>query len=877
LFYSILFVKNSKTEFIVERKLILADAKNLKTLAVHYLHPEKPVDVVDATVFGRNYFGRASAPTEYDDDDNYTTTLSRVRDGRVVQDMEDERSAIMEELKELKTTADWFLHPEKPVDVVDATVFGRNYFGRASAPNEYDNADNFMTTLSRVRDGLDVQDMEDERNAIMEDLKQLKTTADWYLHPEKPIVLSDATACGRNYFTRPSAPTAYDNEDDYMTTLSRVRDGLDVQDMEDERNAIMEDLKQLKTTAEWYLSPEMPIVCDATACGRNYFTRPSAPTAYDNEDDYMTTLSRVRDGLDVQDMEDERNAIMEELKQLKTTADWYLHPEKPIVCDATACGRNYFTRPSAPEYDDDEEDDMEEERQRVLEEAAELKKVADWYLHPGKKVAVDSTVCGRNYFTRASAPEYDDNMEEEREHALADAELKKVAGWYFHSETKIDVDSIACGRNYFTRPSAPEYDDDDMEEERECVLAEAAELKMVADWYLHPEKKINVEPNVFGRNYFTRPSAPEEEDDGMEEERECVLAEAAELKMVADWYLHPEKKINVEPNVFGRNYFTRPSAPEEEDDGMEEERECVLAEAAELKKMADWCHNPNQPIVSDGFSTGRNYFTRLSAAEDDMDEERELVLAEAAELKQMADWCHNPNQPIVSDGFATARNYFTRPSAPEYEDEDDNIEEERSLVLAEAKELKEVASWYHEPSKPVKSNIAVTRNYFTRPSAPVEEDEEMVNILADALELKKLAIDYLHPEKPVVSSSINCIRNYFDRPSAKGHADYIHTEGHVNYPGDHTQEHFIMHADDYHHYDHYHQDDISHGSFQSHSDHFDMDEDAFHGFHESINAFRDSVTDVHDQPIPIIKEEDDGKEGHLSRSPSTIMLFEEVM
>jgi DNA/RNA-binding domain of Phe-tRNA-synthetase-like protein len=774
----ILFIPNSNTEFIAERKLILADAKNLKTLAVHYLHPEKPVDVADATVFGRNYFGRASAPTEYDDDDNYTTTLSRVRDGRVVQDMEDERKAIMEDLKQLKTTADWFLHPEKAVVSSDPTAFGRNYFGRASAPTEYDNADNFMTTLDRVRDGLDVQDMEDERNAIMEDLKQLKTTADWYLHPENPIVLSDATAYGRNYFTRPSAPTAYDNEDDYMTTLSRVRDGLDVQDMEDERNAIMDELKQLKTIAEWYLSPEKLIVSsDATACGRNYFTRPSAPTAYDNEDDYMTTLSRVRDGLDVQDMEDERNAIMDELKQLKTTADWYLHPEKPIVCDATACGRNFFTRPSAPEYDDDEEDDMEEERQRVLEEAAELKEVADWYLHPEKKVVVDSTVCGRNYFTRASAPEYDDDMEEEREHVLADAaELKKVAGWYLHPEQKIDVDSFACGRNYFTRPSAPEKEEDDMEEERERVLEEAAELKQVADWYLHPEKKINVEPNVFGRNYFTRPSAPEEED-------------------------------------------------------------------------------------------------------DDMEEERELVLAEAAELKQMADWCHNPNQPVVSDGFATARNYFTRPSAPEYEDEDDGIEEERSLVLAEAKELKEVASWYHNPNQPVVSDgFATGRNYFTRPSAPVEEDEEMANILADALELKKLAIDYLHPEKPVVSSSINCIRNYFDRPSAKGHADYIHTEGHVNYPGDHTpQEHYIMHDDDYHHYDHHHQDDISHGSFQSHGDHFDMDEDAFHGFHESINAFRDSVTGVHDQPIPIIKEEDDGKEGHLSRSPSDIMLFEEVM
>ncbi|OEU08506.1 hypothetical protein FRACYDRAFT_264489 [Fragilariopsis cylindrus CCMP1102] len=124
-------------EFIAERKLILADAKNLKTLAVHYLHPEKPVDGVDATVFGRNYFGRASAPTEYDDDDNFMTTLSRVRDGLVVQDMEDERNAIMEDLKQLKTTADWYLHPEKPIVLSDATACGRNYFTRPSAP-EYD-------------------------------------------------------------------------------------------------------------------------------------------------------------------------------------------------------------------------------------------------------------------------------------------------------------------------------------------------------------------------------------------------------------------------------------------------------------------------------------------------------------------------------------------------------------------------------------------------------------------------------------------------------------------------------------------------------------------------------------------------------------------
>merc|ERR1712238_131311 len=314
--------------------------------------------------------------------------------------------------------------------------------------------------------------------------------------------------------------------------------------------------------------------------------------------------------------------------------------------------------------------------------------------------------------------------------------------------------------------------------ERKLVLAEAVELKKVADWYLHPEKKIVVDPTAFGRNFFTRPSAPEEEGDAMEEERERILTEAAELKNVADWYLHPEKNVVVDATVFGRNFFTRPSAPE--DDCMDDERECILAEAAELKKMADWYHNPNQPVVSNGFATGRNYFTRHAA--------------------------------------------------PEY-DED------------------------------------------------TEDDEQRTKILADALELKHLAIDYLHPEKPVASSSINCVRNFFDRPSAKGnHADYIHTEGHANHPVDHMEEHYVIHDDDYL-YDHHHHDDISHGSFQSHGDHFDMDEDVFHGFRESINAFRDSVTSVHDQHIPIIKEEGDGKEGNLSRSPSSIMMAfdEQVM
>jgi len=307
-----------------------------------------------------------------------------------------------------------------------------------------------------------------------------------------------------------------------------------------------------------------------------------------------------------------------------------------------------------------------------------------------------------------------------------------------------------------------------------------------------------------------------------------------------------------------------------------------LEDAKQLKEVAGWYANPYQPVKSDGFATARNYFSRPSAPEYEEDsEERDQALADAKELKEVAGWYANPEQPVKSDGFATARSYFTRPSAPEQEEEDS---EERKQILAEAKEFKEVASWYLQPEKPIEVDpAAFGRNYFTRPSAELaagESEEERGHVLAEGTELKKLAVDYLHPEKPVAKSSVNCARNYFDRASAPGHADHIHTEGYVNHAevhGNYVQHDFEdFHHADYDHHDHHHHDcDVSQQSFQSHGDHFDMDED-LHGFRESITAFRESVVGTHDpQHIPIIKEEGDGKEGNLSRSPSSIMLFDD--
>ena len=829
--------------------MILEEARQLREMAGFYHHPEAPV----ATHFAagsRCFFSRYSAPTSNPDD----------------LEAEEERKLILADAKNLKELAEWYLHPENPVVSSHATASARNYFARPSAPEQEDEA------------------IEEERERILEEMKQLKTTAEWYMHPEKPVAV-DSTACGRDFFSRPSAP---------------------VMEEEEERERILEEMKQLKTTAEWYMHPEKPVAVDSTACGRDFFARPSAPEYQEEE------------------MEEERAQILKEMKELKTIAEWYMHPEKPVAVDSAACGRNFFNRPSA--FDDTAEcvswkvsskeqhlsfdfesnytEEMEEEREQIMEEMKLLKTTAEWYMHPEKQVSVDTTACGRNFFSRPSAPEQEEeDMEEERGRILEEMmELKTNAEWYLNPEKPVSVEGTACGRNFFSRPSA--LDDDagavswegghlsldfesnyteEMEAERKQVLAEAKQLKEVAIWYLQPEKPIAVDSTLFGRNYFSRVSAPEQEDVDDIEERELILAEVNELKKVADWYRNPEKEVTVYSTACGRNYFNRPSAPIE-DDVDAEEREVILADAAELLRVAKWYMHPEKPVTVYATAGGRNFFSRPSAPPVDveMEEERLRILADAKQLKEVAGWYANPNQPVKSDGFSSGRNYFTRPSAPEYEEDT----EEREQVLTEAKELKEVASWYSNPEQPVKSDgFATARNYFTRPSAPEQEIdvEERNQIVAEAEELKEVASWYLQREKPVARSSVNCVRNFFDRASAAGHADHIHSEGYADESGgihsDYVHQGFDFQYAEYDHHDqdhHQHHDcDVSQQSFHSHLDHFDMDED-LSGFRDSINAFRDSVVGTHDpQHIPIIKEEDDGKEGNLSRSPSSIMLFDE--
>ena len=371
-----------------------------------------------------------------------------------------------------------------------------------------------------------------ERRQILEEARMLKQYATFHLHPERPVETTDPTVSARCFFGRDSAP---DQE-----TVEEA----------EERAQILEEARMLKQYATFYLHPERPVeTTDPTACGRNYFSRPSAA---DQE-----TFEEA----------EERAQILEEARLLKQYATFHLHPERPVeTTDPTACGRNYFSRPSAPDQETFEE---AEERAAIMADIEQLKQYARFHLHPEAPVeTTDPTASARCYFSRPSAPDQETLEEaEERAAVLADVEqLKRYAGYHLHPERPVPRVDVS-GRNFFTRPSAPDQETLEESEERARVLEEARQLKQYATFYLHPEKPVKTtDPTVFGRNFFMRASAPDQESLEESEQRAQILEDAAMLKKYATFHLHPEKGVVADdPTAMGRNFFTRPSGSESEE------------------------------------------------------------------------------------------------------------------------------------------------------------------------------------------------------------------------------------------------------------------------------------------------------------------------
>jgi len=681
---------------VEERAMILADALLLKKQAVHYYYPESPVET-DAFAMGRNYFTCPSA-TEQESE------------GEI-----EERATILADALLLKKQAVHYYHPEAPVET-DAFVMGRNYFSRSSATEQ------------------ESEEEAEERANILEDALLLKKQAIDYYHPEAPVK-KDAFAMGRNYFTRPSSIQQESEE--------KV----------EERAMILADALLLKKQAIDYYHPEAPVETDAFAMGRNYFTRPSA-TEQESEGEV-----------------EERATILADVLLLKKQAVHYYHPEAPVETDAFAMGRNYFSRSSATEQESEEE---AEERAMILADALLLKKQAANYYHPEAPIETDAFAMGRNYFSRSSATEQESEEEaEERAMILEDAMLlKKQAVHYYHPESPVEIDSTFAGRNYFTRPSSIQQESEEEAEERAMIIADVLLLKKQAIDYYHPEAPVETDSTAMGRNYFSRISAVEQESEEEVDERATILADALLLKKQATNYYHPEAPVETDAFAMGRNYFARPSAVEQESEEEVEERSMILADALLLKKQAANYYHPDAPVEADAFATGRNYFLRSSATEQESEEEAEeraMILADALLLKKQAVHYYHPEAPVETDSTFVGRNYFTRPSAPEQESEVEA--EERAMILADAQLLKEQAFDYYHPEAPVKTDsTAMGRNYFTRPSAveqeSEEEAEEHTRILADAAVLKQCAVDYLHPEVHVKTTDAFAMgSNYFSRLS----------------------------------------------------------------------------------------------------------------
>merc|ERR1719350_1877602 len=112
--------------------------------------------------------------------------------------------------------------------------------------------------------------------------------------------------------------------------------------------------------------------------------------------------------------------------------------------------------------------------------------------------------------------------------------------------------------------SSDGYSIDEEEHERDAkrelikILADADSLKKGAIQYAHPENTIKAaDPTLFGRNYYSRPSASETVTKEETDAKAVIFEDVISLKNNVKSYSHPEISVEgVESTVFGKNYFS---------------------------------------------------------------------------------------------------------------------------------------------------------------------------------------------------------------------------------------------------------------------------------------------------------------------------------
>jgi len=279
------------------------------------------------------------------------------------------------------------------------------------------------------------------------------------------------------------------------------------------------------------------------------------------------------------------------------------------------------------------------------------------------------------------------------------------------------------------------------------------------------------------------------------------------------------------------------SSDEDEDEWDQSlyHRNAALADARRMKEVVSWYLHPERKVQS-GLQA-RDFFSRPSAPVQESLEDanaRAEALADAAHAKEVASWYLHPEKPVPSG--LQARDFFSRPSAVPQESRD--YADARADALADAKRQAEVARWYLHPEAPVLSGLQA-RDFFSRASAPVQESRDYADAraeaLADAKHAKEVASWYLHPSSPVVVDPASSARAYAFKSSSSG-ATTKRTRG------------------------------------ESAVDIFEMEG-------EHLSASMVNVANVSLKPVAYEDAEQHGaeKEGNLSRSPSSVMLFDETV
>ena len=339
----------------------------------------------------------------------------------------------------------------------------------------------------------------------------------------------------------------------------------------------------------------------------------------------------------------ERLLILEDAKQLKNLAVAFLHPEAPIKSDEISKARCYFDRFSAPQQQSFEDTVYIE---NTLEDALNLKQLAINYMHPEIGIASSNPLtCARCNFSRYSAIEQESVEESEERAVILDdvIKLRQAARQYLYPEEGVVISyAPSYGRCYFSRYSAIEQESVEESEERAAILDDAMKLRQTARQYLYPEEGVvtSYAPS-YGRSYFSRYSAIEQKSVEKSEERAAILDDVMKLRQAARQYLQPvESVVSSDATSYGRCYFGRYSAIEQESVEESEEHQNVLNDALALKRLAmDYMHPEVRIVTSDLAACARGYFDSISEVRQDSYEEAEehhKILVDALNLKILA-------------------------------------------------------------------------------------------------------------------------------------------------------------------------------------------------------------------------------------------------